>query len=199
MSTSHNASETRLSIIRIAMILWIAAIGAKLLWLQVKQHDWLQARAAHQQQAAIDLSPMRGIIFDRNGDQLARSVAVKSLYASPADITDPAAAADTLSDVLDIDRDDLYKRLTSARAAVAVKPAIRRITSRRRHQLVRNRERSRPGVRDGAMRRRARSRASCLPERLFRHEPDLRLRRDILRSADAAARVPDAERRRRRG
>jgi cell division protein FtsI/penicillin-binding protein 2 len=121
MSTSHNASETRLSIIRIAMILWIAAIGAKLLWLQVKQHDWLLARAAHQQQAVIDLSPMRGIIFDRNGDQLARSVAVKSLYASPADIADPAAAADTLSDVLDIDRDDLYKRLTSARAAVAVK------------------------------------------------------------------------------
>jgi cell division protein FtsI (penicillin-binding protein 3) len=121
MSTSHNASETRLSIIRIAMILWIAAIGAKLLWLQVKQHDWLLARASHQQQAAIDLSPMRGVIFDRNGDQLARSVAVKSLYASPADITDPAAAADTLSDVLDIDRDDLYKRLTSAHAAVAVK------------------------------------------------------------------------------
>jgi len=121
MSTSHNSSETRLSIIRILMILWMAAIGAKLLWLQVKQHDWLLARAAHQQQAAIDLSPMRGIIYDRNGDQLARSVAVKSLYASPADITDPAAAADTLSDVLDIDRDDLYKRLTSARAAVAVK------------------------------------------------------------------------------
>lgn len=121
MSTSHNASETRLSIIRILMILWMAAIGAKLLWLQVKQHDWLLARASHQQQAAIDLSPMRGIIFDRNGDQLARSVAVKSLYASPADLTDPAAAADTLADVLDIDRDDLYKRLTSARAAVAVK------------------------------------------------------------------------------
>ena len=121
MSTSHNASETRLSIIRILMILWMAAIGAKLLWLQVKQHDWLLARAAHQQQAAIELSPMRGLIYDRNGDQLARSVAVKSLYASPADMTDAAAAADSLSDVLDIDRDDLYKRLTSARAAVAVK------------------------------------------------------------------------------
>src|SRR5438270_546240 len=30
MSTSHNASETRLSVIRILMILWMAAIGAKL-------------------------------------------------------------------------------------------------------------------------------------------------------------------------
>src|SRR5713101_3688962 len=98
MTMSNRASDGRITVIQVAIILWMAAIGAKLLWLQVKQHDWLLARASHQQQAAIDLSPMRGIIFDRNGDQLARSVAVKSLYASPADITDPAAAADTLAD-----------------------------------------------------------------------------------------------------
>jgi hypothetical protein len=36
-------------------------------------------------------------------------------------MTDAAAAADSLSDVLDIDRDDLYKRLISTHAAVAVK------------------------------------------------------------------------------
>jgi len=121
MPTSNRASEKRLSIIQIAIVLWMMAIGGKLLWLQVKQHDWLLARAAHQQQAAIDLSPMRGVICDRNGDELARSVVVKSLYASPAEIGDPGAAADTLSDLLDIDRDELYKRLTSGRAAVAVK------------------------------------------------------------------------------
>ncbi|HXU39573.1 MAG TPA: penicillin-binding protein 2, partial [Blastocatellia bacterium] len=121
MSTGNKASDKRLSIIQITIVLWMMAIGAKLLWLQVKQHDWLLARAAHQQQAAIDLSPMRGVISDRNGDELARSVAVKSLYASPADIGDAAAAADTLSDLLDIDRDELYKRLMSGRAAVAVK------------------------------------------------------------------------------
>ena len=97
------------------------AIGAKLVWLQVRQHDWLLGRATSQQQAAISLSPLRGVIFDRNGNELARSVEVKSLYASPGDITDAGGMADTLSDVLDIDRDDLYKRLTSGRAAVAVK------------------------------------------------------------------------------
>ena len=121
MSTNHKASDKRLSIIQLAIIAWMMAIGAKLIWLQVKQHDWLLARATSQQQAAIELSPMRGVLSDRNGNELARSVAVKSLYASPAGITDADAVADSLSDVLDIDRDDLYRRLTSDRVAVAVK------------------------------------------------------------------------------
>ena len=121
MSTSHRASDQRITIIQIVIIVWMMAIGGKLVWLQVKQHDWLLARAARQQQAAINLSPMRGVIYDRNGNELARSVAVKSLYASPGDISDAAGAADKLSEVLRIDRDDLYKRLTSERAAVAVK------------------------------------------------------------------------------
>ncbi len=121
MSTSNKASEGRITIIQVVIILWMMAIGAKLVWLQVRQHDWLVARAIHQQQAEINLSPMRGVIYDRNGNELARSVTVKSLYASPGDITDAGGMADTLSDLLDIDRDDLYKRLTSRHAAVAVK------------------------------------------------------------------------------
>ncbi|MEK6325502.1 MAG: penicillin-binding protein [Acidobacteriota bacterium] len=121
MSISNRASDGRITVIQVAIIVWMMVIGAKLLWLQVRQHDWLLARASNQQQAAIDLSPMRGVIYDRNGNELARSVAVKSLYASPGDITDPGRIADALSDVLDIDRDDLFKRLTSGRAAVAVK------------------------------------------------------------------------------
>ncbi|MFY9554525.1 MAG: stage V sporulation protein D, partial [Blastocatellia bacterium] len=121
MSTNHKASDKRLSIIQAAIIIWMVAIGGKLVWLQVKQHDWLFQRAARQQQASIDLSPLRGVIYDRNGNELARSVAVKSLYASPADITDRDSVADTLSELLGIDRDELYKRLTSNRAAVAIK------------------------------------------------------------------------------
>ena len=121
MSTSNKASEKRLSVIQVVIIMWMLAIGAKLVWLQVKQHEWLVARASQQQQAAIDLSPMRGVIYDRNGDELARSVAVKSLYASPTEIPDPDGVADTLSKLLEIDRDDLYKRLTSKRVLVAVK------------------------------------------------------------------------------
>src|SRR5215471_2848492 len=121
MSTGDKASAKRLIFIQIVTVLWMTAIGAKLVWLQIKEHDSLVSRATRQQQAEINLSPMRGVILDRNGNELARSVAVKSLYASPGDIADAASMADALAELLDIDRDDLYKRLTSGRAAVAVK------------------------------------------------------------------------------
>ena len=121
MSTGDKASAKRLIFIQIVTVLWMTAIGAKLVWLQIKEHDSLVSRATRQQQAEINLSPMRGVILDRNGNELARSVAVKSLYASPGDIANADSMADTLSEALDIDRDDLYKRLTSGRAAVAVK------------------------------------------------------------------------------
>ena len=121
MSESHKASDKRLTTIQVVIILWMMAIGVKLLWLQVKEHDSLLARAGRQQQAAIELSPMRGVIYDRNGNELARSVLVKSLYASPVEIGNAEAAASALARALDIDRDDLFKRLTSGRIAVAVK------------------------------------------------------------------------------
>jgi cell division protein FtsI/penicillin-binding protein 2 len=121
MAILQKPSAKRLAIIQVFLILWMTAIGGKLVWLQVKQHDWLLARAGRQQQAEIELSPTRGVIYDRNGSELARSVEAKSLYASPAEIKDPAAVANRLSQLLDVDRDALYKRLTSTQVLVAVK------------------------------------------------------------------------------
>jgi cell division protein FtsI/penicillin-binding protein 2 len=121
MSLNHKASTKRLIIIQVLAALWVAAIGARLVQLQVGEHAQLRARAERQQQAGIDLSPTRGVIFDRNGNELARSVEVQSLYASPSKIADPHAAADRLAKLLDLDRDALFKRLTSSQVLVAVK------------------------------------------------------------------------------
>lgn len=122
MTMNRNQSSDRRTVLIQALIfLWVMVIGAKLVQLQVKEHDDLRLRAERQQQEAIELSPMRGIIYDRNGNPLARSVEVKSLYASPADMTDARTVADQLSKLLGIDRDALYERLTSSKVFVAVK------------------------------------------------------------------------------
>ncbi|MGA9772827.1 MAG: penicillin-binding protein [Blastocatellia bacterium] len=121
MGTQNQATDRRILIIQALIAFWVLAIGYKLVKLQISDHTWLRARAERQQQAEIELSPVRGIVFDRNGNELARSVEAKSLYASPSEITDPNATADKLARLLDVDRDALYKRITSSQVLVAVK------------------------------------------------------------------------------
>ena len=53
---------------------WMLAICARLVYLQVSQHNALVERARHQQQNALETSPQRGELLDRHGRQLARSV-----------------------------------------------------------------------------------------------------------------------------
>src|SRR5262249_40189309 len=120
-NATRKPRDWRIWVIQVLLVLWVGSICWKLVRLQVRDHDRLLARAERQQQATIELSPMRGVIYDRYGSELARSVEVKSLYASPGDIPDPDSVADKLSAMLDIDRDALYERLTSQRPLVAVK------------------------------------------------------------------------------
>jgi cell division protein FtsI/penicillin-binding protein 2 len=121
MGTIGRTTDKRIIIIQILVAIWVGAIAYKLIKLQVSDYTWFRARAERQQQAEIELSPLRGIVYDRNGSELARSVEAKSLYASPSEITDPDGVADKLARLLDIDRDSLYKRLTSSQVLVAVK------------------------------------------------------------------------------
>ncbi|MFL6277518.1 MAG: penicillin-binding protein [Blastocatellia bacterium] len=133
MRTNSQVSAKRFIVIQVLVILWVVVIGYRLVKLQVKDHETLRARAERQQQAAIDLSPMRGIVYDRNGNELARSVETRSLYASPAEIKDAEQVADRLADLLDVDRDALYKRLTSKNLVlVAVK---RKLTDKEAAQV----------------------------------------------------------------
>jgi cell division protein FtsI (penicillin-binding protein 3) len=76
--------------------LWTAGIEARLVYLQVYQHDELQVRAQRQQMRTVVVPPKRGDILDRNGRILAYSVDGSSIYAVPNEIADPAATASKL-------------------------------------------------------------------------------------------------------
>jgi cell division protein FtsI (penicillin-binding protein 3) len=123
MAKTRSISDRRIVIIQVFVFLWVLAIGGRLVCLQLTRHERLLARAESQQQFQIGLSPMRGVIYDRNGSELARSVEVKSLYAAPAEIKDkdPTTIARKLAQALDVEEDELYRRLTSNLVLVAVK------------------------------------------------------------------------------
>jgi cell division protein FtsI/penicillin-binding protein 2 len=105
--------DLRLSVIIAAALLWIICIALALLKLQVKEHDWLAAHADREQMSRTRITATRGIIYDRAGREVARSVPVKTLCAAPAEVTDAASLADKLAAILDVDRETIYQRLVS--------------------------------------------------------------------------------------
>jgi cell division protein FtsI/penicillin-binding protein 2 len=106
---------------------WIVAIEAKLVQLQVLQHAELVERAGSQQRRTVEVHSKRGEILDRNGSVLAYSVDADTIYAVPAEIDDPAAAARALCGALDdctaVDGDAIERRLGRRRTYVALETA----------------------------------------------------------------------------
>jgi len=99
-------------------LLWTTGVFGRLSYLQLIKHGEYLARAQRQQQRTIEITPKRGIIYDRNLRALAMSVPVKSAFAVPGEIADESLAARLLSGVLSVPQDVLEARMASSRSFV---------------------------------------------------------------------------------
>ena len=96
----------RFWLICLLFFFWAAAIGARLFWLQIVCHREFVERAAKQQLRTFEVAPRRGVLYDRDGHELAMTVLVDSIYAVPSEIGDKQAAARILSSITHVDPDD---------------------------------------------------------------------------------------------
>ncbi len=85
------------------LLLWVCAICVRLVYLQIFSYGDFQARAQHQQQRAFETSPIRGVVYDRNGQPLAMTTSVDSFFAVTSDLPDPANTASLLSRITGTD------------------------------------------------------------------------------------------------
>ena len=93
-------------------------VGARLAYLQTGgRHESLAKRARAQQSDAETLSPVRGLILDRQGRELARSVDADSFFAVPGEVEDFDATAQKLARVVGTDAPSLAARLREAKEA----------------------------------------------------------------------------------
>src|SRR5450432_4054621 len=95
---------------------WLLAICARLVWLQLVDYGDLTQKANKQQQRSIEVSPVRGNIFDRNGNELAMTVNVDSIFAVPSEVPDIHSASRLLGRVLDADASEIEDRMHASRA-----------------------------------------------------------------------------------
>ena len=89
-------------------------LGLRLFKLQILDHDMYEAAAVDQQLRETTVSSKRGSIYDRNMNILAMSASVSNIYLSPAEMViyneDPAAIAEGLSEILDMDFYSIYEK-----------------------------------------------------------------------------------------
>jgi len=117
----NELSNRRVFLLMAFMAVWAAAIGLRLYFLQVVQSADLKSRAKRQQQRTLEVSPRRGVIYDRNNNELAISIKADSVFAIPDEIRDPERSARVLSDLTGIPRAELLARLNSEKSFVWVK------------------------------------------------------------------------------
>ena len=109
---------TRVAIVAMVLTLWAAAAVGRLGYLQLVRYGDFLARAEHQQQRIVEISPKRADILDRNAHELAMTVSVDSCFAVPSEIADPALVAHLLSKVLNVSSDEIQTRLAASRSFV---------------------------------------------------------------------------------
>ena len=117
-STSHvgpDRARGRVLVIALVLVGWMSLIGARLVHLQITQHDDLAGRARKQQLGAIETSPTRGQLLDRQGRELARSIDTESFFADPSEIENAEKTARLITSVTNLDRAWLADRLKEAK------------------------------------------------------------------------------------
>jgi cell division protein FtsI (penicillin-binding protein 3) len=133
LAVALETGRNRLMVTAAVVSLVFSAIGVKLMMATLladgaepRQHKALQ----------VDNSPMsRADILDRNGNLLATSLAMQSLYADPKAVIDPAEAAQKLVEALpDLDYKELVGKLTGDKRFVWIK---RNLTPRQQYAVHR--------------------------------------------------------------
>lgn len=105
-------------------VLIIIALVARLAWLQFVRGAELRDRALNLRMRDVPVEAKRGVIYDRQGRELAVSVDVDSVFAIPAQVKQPEETARKLAAALKLDYQDVYDRITRKEAFVWIKRKI---------------------------------------------------------------------------
>lgn len=118
MAPTERSMQLRIRIIGALFVLAFLAVAARAGYLQMVLADDLSARGDQQHSRVIKLTPQRGAIFDRNGEELALSLESKSLYANPREIENSKETARKLAAILEVPEKTIYRKLVEKKSFV---------------------------------------------------------------------------------
>jgi cell division protein FtsI (penicillin-binding protein 3) len=111
---SENIREphpVRIATVILVVVLWLAAIAARLVQLQVFQHEEFRRLSVQRQQVTRPIPAPRGIIYDCRMNELARNVPSSTVIAEPHRLQDISTVAGKLAGILELKPADLRTRM----------------------------------------------------------------------------------------
>lgn len=124
MPLPSNTTRKRLLIMLIVVSIAIIFLTARLGYIQIVKGEELKKGALQQWTKGIEIKAKRGVIYDRNGKKLAVSVSSYTVWASPVEIEDPEKTAKQVAEILDLEEEDVYKKLTKKSRVEKIKQWI---------------------------------------------------------------------------
>ena len=110
--------------VALMLLLGFAALVGRSFYLQIINNDFLQEKGDSRYRRELDVFASRGRITDRNGEILAVSTPMKSIWAIPGDVKLTAEQSQRLAALLEIDERELKRRLAEDRNFVYLKRQI---------------------------------------------------------------------------
>ncbi len=117
-------SRARALVLLLVMTIVAGGVSTRLVWWHVFERDRLVAMALDQLAQNQQIPARRGEIRDANGELLATSVELQSVFATPPAVKDAGLAAALLSQVLEIPAAELRARLESDQPWVWLKRRV---------------------------------------------------------------------------
>jgi len=105
-------------VVWVLAVVWMAAILARLTYVQLFCYSEYLAKAQRQQERVFEISPKRGTIYDRKGRELAVSLPMDSVFGDPAGIMDVEMVGRLLSRVLGVPAEDIETKIREAHTPV---------------------------------------------------------------------------------
>lgn len=118
----------RIRLVVLFVTLLLIAVILKVFYIQVFQYQKLNSLANDLWQRNLPITPDRGLILDRNGKVLASNITTTSLYLVPNQIKNKEEVAKTLSEILEVPYDEIYKHVSKRTSIERVHPEGRQLS-----------------------------------------------------------------------
>lgn len=135
MQTAGLLLRKRIATLFFLFTICFTLLGGRIFWVQFVKGAELSEKAAQNRMRDVPVEAKRGIIYDRNGHELAISISADSVYAIPAEVKRSQKQQDTaqkIARVLGLDEANVLKKITATSSFEWIK---RQITPEQAQQI----------------------------------------------------------------